>query len=339
MASAQDERILNFKSVIVVNPDASLTVTEDITVKATGQEIKRGIIRDFPTTYRDRLGNTVTVGFKVEEVWRDGRPEPYRIESASNGVKIRIGSKDVFLKAGVYTYTIRYRVDRELGFFKDFDELYWNVTGNGWTFAIDRAEAIIELPPQAKILSYAAYTGYQGDQGRDFTVKPGDHEIMFTTTRGLASREGLTVKVSWPKGVVYDAAKSQQEQRIADLRSGKIKIANIEDAKLAFNASDDDKYTYGLPIDGLKNIGQYYIWKGTLSWKSGKIYFCLDDLFGKTRCFGFTDVIERFNEMRENSIITVLGKLEGESEVTLTNKLYGFKETRRVPFLSKCYVF
>ena len=63
--SAQSERILNFKSLIVVNPDASMTVTEDITVEANRQEIKRGIIRDFPTTYQDRLGNTVTVGFQV----------------------------------------------------------------------------------------------------------------------------------------------------------------------------------------------------------------------------------------------------------------------------------
>jgi uncharacterized membrane protein YgcG len=203
-AQAQSERILNFKSFIQVHSDASMTVTEEITVRADRQEIKRGIVRDFPTTYRDRLGNTVTVGFQVEEVLRDGRSEPYRIESAANGVKIRIGQKDVFLRPGDYTYTIRYRVDRELGFFKDFDELYWNVTGNGWTFAIDRAEAIIELPPEAKILKSAAYTGYQGDQGHDFTVQTGDHDIVFKTTRGLAPREGLTVAVSWPKGVVRE---------------------------------------------------------------------------------------------------------------------------------------
>jgi len=76
-APAQSERIFNFKSLIKVHPDASMTVTEDISVQATGQEIKRGIIRDFPTTYRDRLGNTVTVDFKVEEVLRDGRTEAY----------------------------------------------------------------------------------------------------------------------------------------------------------------------------------------------------------------------------------------------------------------------
>jgi uncharacterized membrane protein YgcG len=207
---AQSERILNFKSFIKVNPDASMTVTEDITVQATGQEIKRGIIRDFPTTYRDRLGNTVTVGFQVEEVLRDGRPEPYHTQSAANGVKIYLGQKDVFLRAGVYTYTIRYRVDRELGFFKDFDELYWNVTGNGWTFAIDHAEAYIELPAGATILKSAAYTGYYGDRGHDFTVNSDDNLMVFKTTRPLAPREGLTVAVSWPKGVVQEPSSQER---------------------------------------------------------------------------------------------------------------------------------
>jgi uncharacterized membrane protein YgcG len=203
-ASEKSERILDFQSVMAVHPDASMTVTEHITVQATGQEIRRGIIRDFPTTYRDRLNNTVTVGFALEEVLRDGQPEPYHTQRVSNGVKIFIGHKDVYLRPGTYTYTVRYRVDRELGFFNDFDELYWNVTGNGWTFPIDRAEAIIELPPGAKILRYAAYTGYQGDRGHDVTVQPGEHDIVFKTTRGLASNEGLTVAVAWPKGVVHE---------------------------------------------------------------------------------------------------------------------------------------
>jgi uncharacterized membrane protein YgcG len=209
-AAAQSERILNFKSLIAVHPDASMTVTEDITVQAARREIKRGIVRDFPTTYRDRLGTTVTVGFEVEGVWRDGRPEPYHIRRVANGVKIYLGQKNVFLRPGVYTYTIRYRADRELGFFKDFDELYWNVTGNGWTFPIDEAEAVIELPPGAKIRRYAAYTGYQGDRGHDFTAQVGDHDIVFRTTRGLAPREGLTVAVAWPKGIVHEPTRQEK---------------------------------------------------------------------------------------------------------------------------------
>lgn len=130
-----------------------------------------------------------------------------------------------------------------------------------------------------------------------------------------------------------------REQRKADLRSGKMKISNIEDAKLAFDPSSDNHYTIGVPIDGFANIGQYYIWDGTLSWKSDKTYFCLDSNFNEIRCFGFSNIITRFTEMRENSRITVVGKLAGETEVILTNKLSGYKENKRVPLLTDCYIF
>jgi uncharacterized membrane protein YgcG len=197
-----DERILSFSSHIQVQPDASLTVTETIVVRATGGQIRRGIVRDFPTVYKDRFGNKVTVGFQVLEVRRDGTTEPYQVKPATNGKKVYIGQQEVFLPPGVYTYTLTYRTTSQLGFFEDFDELYWNVTGNGWTFPIDAAQAVIKLPPGARILRHAGYTGYQGESGRDFVAKPGDHDIIFETTRGLAPREGLTVAVAWPKGVV-----------------------------------------------------------------------------------------------------------------------------------------
>ncbi|HSR72182.1 MAG TPA: DUF2207 domain-containing protein, partial [Kiloniellales bacterium] len=133
-AAAQAERILAFRSHVTVHPDSSLTVTETIAVEATGREIKRGIVRDFPTRYRDRFGGFVRVGFQILGIRRDGASEPYHTEATREGVRIFIGRSDVFLKRGRYTYEIRYRTDRQLGFFEDYDELYWNVTGNEWTF-------------------------------------------------------------------------------------------------------------------------------------------------------------------------------------------------------------
>ncbi|MBU1631298.1 MAG: DUF2207 domain-containing protein, partial [Candidatus Omnitrophica bacterium] len=61
----QGERILLFESYINVNEDGSMQVTENITVQSTGNEIKHGIYRDFPTRYKDRLGNNYVVDFKV----------------------------------------------------------------------------------------------------------------------------------------------------------------------------------------------------------------------------------------------------------------------------------
>lgn len=205
------ERILNFRSHIIVHADATLTVTETITVRCARREIKRGIVRDFPTTYRDRFGNTIRVGFEVQEVRRDGRKEPYHIKAALNGQKIYIGRKDVFLEPGVYSYTLTYRTDRQLGFFEDFDELYWNVTGNGWTFPIDRAEAVVTLPQGASLTQYTAYTGPAGTRGQDFRVSYNQAgEIVFFTTQGLKPREGLTIAVAWPKGFVREPSGSEK---------------------------------------------------------------------------------------------------------------------------------
>ena len=74
-AAVSSERILDFQSDIRVQPDASLLVRETIRVRSAGAQIRHGIYRDFPTHYKDRLGNRYIVDFKVVEVSRDGQPE------------------------------------------------------------------------------------------------------------------------------------------------------------------------------------------------------------------------------------------------------------------------
>jgi len=201
--AANPEKIVDFQSRISVQRDASMTVSETIRVICARNQIKRGIIREFPTTYNDRYGNKVRVGFEVLKVLRDGRQEAYHIKDSPNGKKVYIGRKDIQLKPGTYTYTITYRTDRQLGYFEDFDELYWNVTGNGWSFAIDRASAVVKLPPGAEMVKTAGYTGPFGSKGQDF-ISDFDEEgnVTFSTTRMLKPREGLTIAVAWPKGFV-----------------------------------------------------------------------------------------------------------------------------------------
>lgn len=201
------ERIISFDSDIHVYWNATMSVTETISVYSTGNEIKRGIYRDFPTRYKDRYGSNHVVDFSVDEVLGDGKPESYRLEGLSNGVRVYIGRKDVFLNPGRHIYTIRYSTNRQLGFFKDHDELYWNVTGNSWSFPIERAAATINLPDVSveKILEVDAYTGFTGEKGKDFSSSTGNPgNVFFQTKRILRPGEGLTILVSWPKGYVTE---------------------------------------------------------------------------------------------------------------------------------------
>ncbi|QNM83210.1 DUF2207 domain-containing protein [Sphingomonas sabuli] len=206
-----EERIIAFGSTIFVKPDASLDVVERIFVNVENVSIRHGIYRDFPTRYTIPNGGRMKVGFTLVYARLDGQPVEHKVEKLSNGVRIRMGSADSMVTRGRHLYQIHYRVTRELGFFDGFDELYWNVTGTGWDFPIDQAGAQIHLPKPVGFLQRSVYTGPQGATGADAKVvaeKPG--QITFMTTRPLAPREGLTVAVAFPKGVV--AAPSETER-------------------------------------------------------------------------------------------------------------------------------
>lgn len=212
-AAASGERILAYHSEVHIGTGGGLDVTETITVRAEGRAIRRGIYRDFPTRYRDRYGNRVVVDFEVIEVLRDGRSEPWFTERLSNGVRVNTGDDRFLPVPGEFTFTLRYRTNRQLGFFAGHDELYWNATGTGWAFPIDRASAEIRLPEPvpAEQLQLDFYTGPQGAQGRNARAGvPAPGVVRFATTRPLGVREGLTVVAGFPKGIVAEPTALQR---------------------------------------------------------------------------------------------------------------------------------
>ena len=200
---APDERILYYGSRIEVLEDGSMRVTDTIRVRSLGQVIRRGIYRDFPTIYSGSFFTRVVVPFAVLRVERDGVEEPFFTEDQSNGVRLYIGAADRFLDPGIYVYTIEYTTDRQLGFFEEHDELYWNVTGTGWSFPIDRVSATVSLPRQAtpETVRHEAYTGRQDARDRNYSSSISSRgEVAFATTTNLSAFEGLTIVVSFPKG-------------------------------------------------------------------------------------------------------------------------------------------
>ena len=121
--------------------------------------------------------------------------------------RVYIGQKEVFLDPGEHTYIFEYITTRQIGFFRDHDELYWNVTGNGWEFPIEKATASVSLPGEAgkHIIGMDGYTGPRGSKEQDFTVSLDREGIpIFSTTGTLDPLEGLTVVVSWQKGLVVE---------------------------------------------------------------------------------------------------------------------------------------
>ncbi|KLN60905.1 hypothetical protein WH96_10665 [Kiloniella spongiae] len=252
-----DERIKLFVSDIVVREDSSLKVTETITVRAEGQNIRRGIYREFPTKYEIQ-GRRYAVGFNLLSVKRDGQNESYHTEDLSNGVRIYMGRSDYFLPVGEYTYEITYITDRQLTHLDTMDELYWSVTGNGWDFPIDKVVANVYLPNGAEVLQSIGYTGYFGDDGEDYQSTNG---VSFATTRTLSASEGLTIAIGWPTGFVSVPDSYEQMQYYLEINASfliglvTLVIITVYYSVVWFYAGRDPAAGIVIPLfDGPKNL-------------------------------------------------------------------------------------
>jgi uncharacterized membrane protein YgcG len=203
-APAARERILLIDSDVHVLPDRTLRVQETIRIRSSGQIFKHGIEREFPQIYAGPYGSRVDVGFHVEEVLLDGDPEQFTLRHRGSDAILRAGRRDVPLDLGEHTYRITYVTDRQLGFFADHDELYWNVTGNRSRLTVEQATATITLPPaaQGQVRAATGYIGVAGSRERAKLASIQPTGGTFVAGRPLRPGEGMTVVLEWPKGIV-----------------------------------------------------------------------------------------------------------------------------------------
>ena len=213
-----EEEILNFTSRIIVGEEGTLIVEETIQVRSEQRNIKRGIYRDFPTYRRAAFGFQRGSDFRVVSVKRDGAPENFVVENIQGGIggdtgkRIRIGNKNVILPSGIYTYTIEYQNTNQIDFFQDFDELFWNVTGNGWGFPIRKAAAYVSLPDgiYSDDVTLGGFTGEPGSKEQAIQTSKGRTFYFIAAERPLSPGEGLTILVQWPKGFVYEPSQTEK---------------------------------------------------------------------------------------------------------------------------------
>ena len=210
LSASAEEFIKSYHADIAVRPDASLHVTETITVNAEGRDIRRGIFRDFPLFARDADGKVVRVDFDLSSVTRDGEPEAFHTESISGGIRIYAGDENVWLDNGLHTYEITYDTSRWIARYDDQDELYWNVNGTGWQFPVREVSATVTLPGDAAPTQTDYFTGGYGAEGKDARARITGSSARFETTRPLGPNQGLSIIVGIPKGVLATPTDAQR---------------------------------------------------------------------------------------------------------------------------------
>jgi len=190
--------ITSFHSDIVIAPDSSLIVTEDIRVDF-GALQKHGIFRTIPLRYRYNDNQDRFYALEVRSVTDGANPLLYDDSVDSDNEVIKIGDPNR-LVSGKQRYVITYAVTGAMNSFSDHDELFWNVDGALWPVPKTQVTATVHVP-SGSLQKSACYQGAPGST-ETCTHTDGGDRADFASTRTLASGEEMSVATALNSGAV-----------------------------------------------------------------------------------------------------------------------------------------
>ena len=211
---AQENRggfaIDNFEVDILVNQDSTLRVSEKIEVNFS--EKRHGIFRDIPVKYKNDQGFEYNMKLKVLSVENEkGESYKFQVSNQGNNKRIKIGDPS-FEVVGKQVYWIDYEIERGIRYFEEHDELYWNPIGTAWPTSIKKTSGKVTFEGKMSFIPQTSlcYTGLSGFQEKNCSVKEGDGEVLFKSTRLLNPYEGLTIVLNFPKGEIYQPTSAEK---------------------------------------------------------------------------------------------------------------------------------
>ncbi len=194
-AENEPTRITTYAASFEVSADATMRVTEVITVSFPDSPARRGIFRFFDR--RDPNAPGLRREPRDIGVTRDGAPEPYAEYDESNGrySVLRIGRESRTLPPGEHIYVITYVMDDVLLPVDDTDSrFYWNLIPGGWGQAIDEATLRVELPADTTSVRCAVGAGSVSG----CTAEGQGTRSLVITVSGLAPRTPVSVSAELP---------------------------------------------------------------------------------------------------------------------------------------------
>jgi uncharacterized membrane protein len=199
-ALAADEGwvINSFDSQIIVKSDGVAVITENITVDF-GLQQKHGIYRYIPYLYKNADGTTTYTEINNINVMLNDSISKFDKSTPNGNVMLKIGDGNKTI-SGVQQYKITYQAKGILRSFTDYDELYWNVTGNDWPVVINNINATVTLPT-AGIVQSACYYGPTSSSSNCSTQDVSTQTVVFNQST-LGVGENMTLALGYTKGMV-----------------------------------------------------------------------------------------------------------------------------------------
>ena len=123
-------------------------------------------------------------------------------------MRINLYNNDIEIDPGIYTYKLTYFVHQP-NLLKNRllwrDRLTWNVTGEEWSFPIDKASAVVHFHDRisSNRIHIDAFTGNKAENTKSYEEYIDEEgNARFVTTRPLNVGEGFGINVTFPIGLV-----------------------------------------------------------------------------------------------------------------------------------------
>ncbi len=189
------EAVTSFYSRIEINQNTSLTITEQIDY-ITDYE-KHGIYRYIPVSYNQDGQKEVLQITDITVTDQNGEKIPFSRTSDGIFLTLKIGDPDTTF-SGEKTYVIQYTVERGINQFSDHNELYWDITGEGWQFPVLGSSATI-ISQFADILEADCFSGTVGSDDGLCNFELGQNQATFEYAQAISYGDNMTVVLKLPK--------------------------------------------------------------------------------------------------------------------------------------------
>ncbi|MFT5999168.1 MAG: putative membrane protein YgcG [Neolewinella sp.] len=197
---AQSEEFSQFDVSITLQQDGTLNVSEDISVIANGNVIKRGITRALP---RGPIDDDVTMerfDYDIQSVSRNGSDEDYHTKNEGDSKVVYFGSKDRYLDPGSHRYKLAYTAPKQIYFLENKEEVRWTLAGIDTQLPIRAASLTLTVPNGMNVLATACYTGRVDSTEQACEMVKSGNQITYTLSRPLAAGEGMIIAAGFPVG-------------------------------------------------------------------------------------------------------------------------------------------
>lgn len=199
-ADVNDFTVTSFvakESLTRQDPQGELHVVERITVDFTDNN--HGILRAIPQRYKGHA-----LQLQVNSIGSDTQaPVDHSTYTSNGNTVLKIGNPNQTV-TGTQEYTLDYTLRNVISFYKDHDELYWDVNGTDWTQPFTNVSVELQLPADLhQTKQPRCYTGNFGSTSQQCVVFQKGTTVAASTIQSLQPNQTLTVVAAFPTGYFH----------------------------------------------------------------------------------------------------------------------------------------